>query len=122
MNKQKLLTRIDDLYKNCSVKGWNSYDALPVKQEAVQEAVKFLNALPEEIDDPFISPGDDGWLEFEWDSPVMGACVMVTPMPLEYEYYWHTRDDNDEGLYRAEDVTETLIKILKEHFTEGGGA
>lgn len=117
MNKQKLKDKIHELYRECNYVNWDSYEGDPVKQEAMESALVFLEALPLDIEEPFISPMGTGWLEFEWGTALSTRVVLVDPQPDVYTYYCEV-----DGVIRIErsgtplEATATVIAFLQQYF------
>lgn len=53
------------VYKKCSVKNWDGYDALPITPDAYWEAASFIKGLPSWLPKPDISGGPDGEIVLE---------------------------------------------------------
>ena len=54
------------IFQECSRGNWDSEGAYPISARTVQEAVKFLNALPLTIETPEVIPEPMGAIGFEW--------------------------------------------------------
>ncbi len=64
-----LLQMIAELWQThveCSQPNWDGYKALPISLAAVDNAIRFLHLLPEEIKLPEILPEPTGEIAFEW--------------------------------------------------------
>ena len=53
-------------YHECSHENWDGEGALPISTRTLQEAVKFLTALPLTIPTPEVVPEPMGAIGFEW--------------------------------------------------------
>ncbi len=53
-------------FQECSREDWDSEGALPISTRTLQEAVKFLTALPLTIQTPEVIPEPMGAIGFEW--------------------------------------------------------
>ena len=56
------------LQRECSVKGWDGYEARPIAPRTIARAQIFVNALPYWMPAPEIVPESDGEIAIEWDS------------------------------------------------------
>ena len=54
------------IFQECSHENWDNEEAYPISARTVQEAVKFLNALPVTIETPEVIPEPMGAIGFEW--------------------------------------------------------
>lgn len=53
-------------FQECSHENWDGEGALPISTRTLQEAVKFLSALPLTIGTPEVVPEPMGGIGFEW--------------------------------------------------------
>ena len=61
------MSRLEIIRQLCCYPGWDGPDAVPVKENTILYAEKFLDALPAELRDADIIPLEvDGNIEFEW--------------------------------------------------------
>lgn len=64
----------------CKSVGWDGYGAAPVGRETIDQAERFLNALPLGVDAPSVGAEPDGQITFEWyQSPHRILSVSVSP-------------------------------------------
>ncbi|MBI3902920.1 MAG: hypothetical protein HY306_08295 [Nitrosomonadales bacterium] len=74
---------VEDLHgiaTECSFNDWDGYGAQPVGRETIQQAERFLNALPLEMVAPSVGAEPDGQITFEWyQSPRRILSVSVSP-------------------------------------------
>lgn len=64
----RVFSELNEIYQECSEKGWDGYGALPISQEAYHEAVRFLEALPLWwLPAPEVGPEPEGDIGFEWN-------------------------------------------------------
>jgi hypothetical protein len=61
-----LAEEVSEILQNCSVEGWDGYDAEAVSQYSAESAVELLKNLPEGIQVPTVVPEPDGDIAFEW--------------------------------------------------------
>lgn len=55
------------LQKECSVKGWDGYEARPITSRTIARAQVFIDGLPCWMPSPEIVPESDGEIAIEWD-------------------------------------------------------
>jgi hypothetical protein len=56
----------NDIALECSTPGWDGYDALPVQQDTISQANKFLVLLPNDFPRPTLGAEPDGCVTLEW--------------------------------------------------------
>jgi hypothetical protein len=62
----EMLDSLSDTYDECSHPNWDGYDALPLTENAYEEARRFIQLLPTTIQHPEIVPEPSGEIGFEW--------------------------------------------------------
>jgi hypothetical protein len=62
----EVLLSVDELCRECSQEGWDGYDAVPISEEACDEAKKFIKSLPVNFPMPKIVPEPGGEIGLEW--------------------------------------------------------
>lgn len=62
----QLIQELLETFSECSTENWDGYEALPMKQEAVLEAVRFVANMPILMPDPDIVPEPSGDIGFQW--------------------------------------------------------
>lgn len=71
------LTKIQE---ECSIAGWDGYDAVPVHPSSVELARQFLGALPLGFQAPSIGAEPDGHVTLEWcRSPSRILSISLSP-------------------------------------------
>ena len=60
------VSELFNLYRECSHPDWDGEGALPISAGTIQEAAKFLSALPLTLRTPEIVPEPSGAIGFEW--------------------------------------------------------
>lgn len=63
-----VLQALDVIYEECSEEGWDGYDAIPITEDAYNEASRLIMTLPVTsfIPMPDITPEPDGSIALEW--------------------------------------------------------
>lgn len=62
----EVLYSLYELCRECSVEGWDGYDALPIAEDACDEAKRFIRSLPVNFPMPEIVPEPNGGIGLEW--------------------------------------------------------
>lgn len=62
-----LKDRVQEVSIECAQKGWDGYDANPISKSSKVWALRVIDQLPENVQDPSIVPEPDGELAFEWN-------------------------------------------------------
>jgi len=57
---------LDAVVSECSVAGWDGYDAKPISTAAINEARILLKSMPDTIMPPEIAPEPSGDIGFQW--------------------------------------------------------
>ncbi len=65
-NKQPLLNRLCQVYRECAEDNWDGYDARRISKETYLEAIKLIRLLPPFIIHPEIIPEPTGEMALEW--------------------------------------------------------
>lgn len=74
------LDELSDVAGQCGSPNWDGYGAVPVKRETVEQAYRFLEALPLGMPAPSIGAEPDGHITFEWyHAPRRTLSVSVSP-------------------------------------------
>jgi hypothetical protein len=59
-------TSLRETFEECSVPDWDGYNALPINEDAFNEANKIIELLPSSIPMPEIMADPNGEIAFEW--------------------------------------------------------
>ena len=62
----QLVQTLNDLFKQCSVPGWDGYGAKPIDKESYYESLRFIQYLPDFLPNPEVTIEPDGEIAFEW--------------------------------------------------------
>ena len=65
--RREILRNLEEIKEECSVENWDGYGASPVKKDSYNEAVRFIEALPDSLPIPEVDVDPDGEIAFEWD-------------------------------------------------------
>ena len=64
---REALGELDEILADCSGRGWDGYDSEPVDPLSVNEASRFLLALPANTPAPQVSVDPDGEVSMDWE-------------------------------------------------------
>lgn len=62
----EILSSLDELCRDCSLEGWDGYDAPPIAEDTCDEAKRFIRGLPVNFPMPEIVPEPNGGIGLEW--------------------------------------------------------
>lgn len=62
----QLIQELHEVFNECSIEDWDGYGALPIQEQAVLEAERFIAVMPAFMPDPEIVPEPSGDIGFEW--------------------------------------------------------
>ncbi|OHB75843.1 MAG: hypothetical protein A2Z34_05440 [Planctomycetes bacterium RBG_16_59_8] len=65
--RASLIDQTMEMHDECSSPGWDGYDAEPLTTESLSSVRRFLESLPDYIQQPEIVPEPTGGIAFEWD-------------------------------------------------------
>ena len=79
LRRDTAINELDDVRWDCSRPGWEGYQAAPVSEEAIENALRFLESLPGETGEPSVAAEPDGSISFEWHhDPYHTLSVSIT--------------------------------------------
>lgn len=61
-----LIELLVDIYSDCNQTGWDGYNAQPITESALIDAIRLYSLLPKDIIQPEVTPEPDGSIGFEW--------------------------------------------------------
>lgn len=62
----RLILELRETFSECSSENWDGCGALPLKEQAVLEAERFISVMPIFMPDPEIAPEPSGDIGFQW--------------------------------------------------------
>jgi len=65
-NRERLLTKLEQLKHECKEEGWDGDDATPISQKTIKEAKILMESLPMHIPLPHLVPVHTGTIGLEW--------------------------------------------------------
>ncbi len=107
------LSELSSILKECGVPDWDGYGALPVSWSTYAKAKDFIEAIPNALPRPTVTPERDGEIALEWRgrmNKVLSVSigdsgrltVLCLPDRLRTTMYWT----------RAE-LPESLVKLIE---------
>lgn len=114
-SKQPAIDELATTWEECRAPNWDGYDAYPVKEETLNYAYAFIQALPLGFPLPSVSAEPDGYLAFDWfRSPYWTISVSVSPEAVIY-YAALLGDSDPRGseLFLGE-ISKRLLTLIKE--------
>lgn len=76
---EQAFEELDSILNEFSEANWDGYEAIPIKEDAIQETKDFLSLLGSKLPAlslPEITPEGDGGIELEWYSPETGEFTL----------------------------------------------
>ena len=64
--RAQLIQDLRETFRECSIEDWDGYGALPIQEQVVLEAERFIAVMPAFMPDPEIVPEPSGDIGFEW--------------------------------------------------------
>ena len=114
-SKQPAIDELATTWEECRVSNWDGYAAFPVKEETLNYAYAFLQALPLGFPLPSVSAEPDGYLALEWfRDPYWTISVSVSPEGvLYYAALLGNSDPRGSEPFLGE-LSERLLNLIKE--------
>lgn len=113
-NVKLLILELNEIYNNSKSPNWDNEDAEPISFVAFQQALKFIDLLPEGSTLPEISPDNDGYIEFEWFVDPASISFYVTPTDVILFVVYYSIDNRFSGRFNLNDgIPSWLIKQIK---------
>ena len=73
------VAELDDIFLECSKKGWDGYDAKPIDFHTLAWARQLVACFPFGLEKPDIIPSPDGNISFEWSrTPTRLISISIT--------------------------------------------
>jgi hypothetical protein len=105
-----VLDKLDDIYKECSIRNWDGYGALPIIEATYREAETIIRSLPSFVPPPDILAEPDGGIGLDWDGGE-GFSFTISVSGNNVLTYAGLFGDNNET-YGTESLSATLPKII----------
>jgi hypothetical protein len=98
MSKEQVKKEIQEIIKECGIEGWDGYGAEPVTQDAINEALTLLEALPADIqfEEGSIGAIPRGKITFEWRNK---NCIFSMELDDGFIIYAGLFPDIKDGVY-----------------------
>ena len=62
----QLIQELREIFSECSIENWDGYGALPIQEQAVLEAERFIAVMPAFMSDLEVVPEPGGDIGFQW--------------------------------------------------------
>lgn len=107
-----------DIFCRCSDKDWDGYDAYPITKEALDQALMFIEALPENIIIPDIAPEPSGSLSFEWNLGKDNLfSVTLESGKIVYACIYGSNKDYGEKLF-VNKIPGNILNIIFDRYSK----
>ena len=74
--------------------GWDGYQALPINGHAIDDVIRFISRLADDIPRPLDQPCADGEVSLVWR---YGTYFAEIGFPGDQTFYWYCTDGTSEG-------------------------
>jgi len=112
-----LLSHIYEIFNECSIVGWDGYEAKPVSRTSAEGAERFINLLPDRIQLPEIYPEQDGYIAFEWHTDKDKIfSVTISDKLLIYAGIFSVNSKQHGEEKFLNEIPETIENILFKNF------
>lgn len=113
-------SRALDIFIGCNHKGWDSYNAEPVSNLALANALSLYKMLPNNIYEPAIVPCVDGNVQLEWNYNLIDFEIVVSNTNLVHCSFVDGVDGehfNKDIILDDNDIPEDILLCLR-HFAK----
>lgn len=108
-SKQTAYDELDEVFEACRRPHWDAHGAEPVKPRTLQNARRFIDALPSEYPPPSVGAEPDGHVTLEWYRATNRMLsVSVSPEAMLYWAVLLGDEDPRGSCGFAEEVPETI--------------
>lgn len=112
-----LLSNIYEIFNECSIVGWDGYEANPVSRASAEGAERFINLLPDRIQLPEIYPEQDGHIAFEWHTDKDKIfSVTISDKLLIYAGIFNVNSKQHGEEIFLNEIPEPIENILFKYF------
>lgn len=116
--QRNFFQQIGEVYRECSVEGWDGYGAKAISMEAVKSIITIVMQLPLWIQTPEIVPTPVGRLGLEWYAPE-GSTFVLEPSgegKLNYVALLSSGEKISGTSAAGMTIPEIAMQILAHHF------
>ena len=114
-----LLSNICEIFNECSIVGWDGYEADPVSRTSAESAERFIDLLPDRIQLPEIYPEQDGHIAFEWHTDENKIfSVTISDKSLIYAGIFSANSKQHGEEKFLNEIPETVENILLKNFLQ----
>ena len=109
------IQQLAEVFNECSIKGWDGEQAIPISKEVLIWTIKILRSFPLGIEPPEIGAEPDGAISLEWyRSPDRVISISVNPDGCLY-YAAIIGIKRRKGMDTAWfDVSEDLLELISQ--------
>lgn len=120
--KDRLKEELSELFAQVSIPNWDGYDSLPASQDNFNYAAKFIEIMPEGIQEPHLTADPDGSFAFEWSSQERSRVLSVSidKNTLVYASVVSPKNKQHGEEVFFDSIPENLIQILANYFRKAG--
>jgi hypothetical protein len=117
--KSVAISQIVSLMKECAETGWDGDAAAPIDQAAIDTAVKFIRALPNDVPLPEFAPEPDGSISLDWIRSRNRLFSLSVGSTSRLAYAWLDGSDRGHGVAQFDGqripprVIEGILGIMK---------
>lgn len=95
---KNLISELIELHSECKEDGWDDEDASGIKREALLEALRFIELIPENVDLPEVAPAENGSIDLEWNGNNSRCNIEISGTEkVVYSAYYST-ENRDFGI------------------------
>ena len=73
---KKIQGDLKEILNDCSVEGWDGYDAAPITEKAIKDGERLISSLDARMSLPDIAPCCDGHISLEWHQKAIKIISM----------------------------------------------
>lgn len=117
--REGLQDELDEIVQDCSKSGWDGYDAQPVSDESIVAAQQIIDALPEHIRVPDVTPEPSGEIALEWRSgnqKYFSVTASGTVLVYAGIFGGFCKKYGEERFFGS--LPTTVLQILSQYFSE----
>lgn len=115
LSTQPVIDELLTIWEECRTPNWDGYDAYPVKEETLNYAYAFIQALPLGFPLPSLSAEPDGHLAFDWfHDPHWTISVSISPEGILYYAALLGNSDPRGSEPFLGEIPDRLLNLIKE--------
>jgi hypothetical protein len=114
-----LLSNIYEIFNECSIVGWDGFEANPISRTSAEGAERLINLLPDRIQLPEIYPEQDGHIAFEWHAgkdKIFSVTISDNLLIYAGIFSVNSKQHGEERFLN--EIPETIGNILFKNFLQ----